>query len=110
MSSDVTGARQGAADGETSGRGTAPIRWRGRAPAAAPAAAAADLLPPISWAQLEEVLSAMAVTTDQALMVRHLLAGARRDAPRLPVEETIRDILCIGAAVAPVEPIARPAA
>lgn len=108
MSSDVTGARQIAADGEATGRATAPIRWRGRGPAAA--AAASDLLPPISWGQLEEVLTAMAVTTDQALMVKHLLAGARRDAPRLPVEETIRDILCIGAAVAAVEPIARPAA
>ena len=46
---------------------------------------------------------------DRALMVRHLLAGARRDADRLPVEETLRDILCIAAAAAG-EPAVRPAA
>ncbi|SFS52831.1 hypothetical protein [Brevundimonas viscosa] len=108
MSSSVSSRPAIAADGEEAGRITAPIRW-GQRRVATPSANS-DLLPPMRWDQLEAVLTAMASTSDRALMVRHLLAGARRDADRLPVEETIRDILCIGAAAATGEPAVRPAA
>ena len=107
MSSSVSGRSAMAADGEGSERVTTPIRW-GERRAAPAATASADLLPPVSWAQLEAVLTAMAISSDRAIMVRHLLAGARRDADRAPVEETIRDILCIAGAA--TEPAARPAA
>ncbi len=109
MSSSVSDRPAIAADGEEVERITAPIRWGQRRLATAPANAA-DLLPPMRWDQLEAVLTAMASTSDRAVMVRHLLAGARYDAARLPVEETIRDILCIGAAAATDQPAVRPAA
>lgn len=109
MSSSVSSRPAIAADGEEAGRITAPIRWGQRRLATAPADST-DLLPPMRWDQLEAVLTAMASTSERAVMVRHLLAGARCDADRLPVEETIRDILCIGAAAATGEPAVRPAA
>ena len=108
MSSSVSGRPAMAVDGEGAERITAPIRW-GERRVPTGAADAADLLPPMGWDQLEAVLTAMAISPDRALMVRHLLAGARRDADRLPVEETFRDILCIAAAAAG-EPAVRPAA
>lgn len=96
MSSSVSGRREAAAESKAAERITAPVRW-GEPPARV-AADGPDLLPPMSWDQLESVLTGMAVSPDRAMMVRHLLAGARRDAGRQPAEETIRDILCIGAA------------
>lgn len=105
MSSRVSGRSAIPADGEESGRVTAPIRWGARRLAPA-ATIPTDLLPPVSWTQLEAVLTAMAIGSDRAIMVRHLLAGARRDADQLPVEEMIRDILCIAGAAC--EPALRP--
>lgn len=105
MSSSVSSRSAVRIDGEAPERVTAPIRW---GEPASGTEASADFLPPVSWDQLEAVLAAMAVSPDRAIMVRHLLAGARRDADRLPVDETVRDILCIAAAA--VEPAGRPAA
>ena len=52
-------------------------------------------IPPFTWGQLEGVLVSLAKTTPKEKMVRHLLEATRKQAQFLPVEETIRDILCI---------------
>lgn len=57
------------------------------------------MLPPINWQQLEAVMIELANTDAKRLMVRHLVEGTRKQASFLPVEETIREILCIGYAL-----------
>jgi hypothetical protein len=71
-----------------------------------------ERLPAISWEQLEAVMVDLADTEAKRLMVRHLVEGTRKQAAFLPVEETIREILCIGFALMdgdfqPQEPTAR---
>lgn len=56
-------------------------------------------LPTIRWEQLETVMIDLADTEAKRLMVRHLVEGTRKQAAFLPVEETIREILCIGFAL-----------
>lgn len=46
--------------------------------------------------QLEAVLVSLAKSQPKEKMVRHLLEATRKQSQFLPVEETIRDILCIG--------------
>lgn len=58
-----------------------------------------EKLPAISWEQLEAVMINLADTEAKRLMVRHLVEGTRKQAAFLPVEETIREILCIGFAL-----------
>jgi hypothetical protein len=58
-----------------------------------------EKLPSISWEQLEAVMINLADTEAKRLMVRHLVEGTRKQAAFLPVEETIREILCIGFAL-----------
>ncbi|WP_438853136.1 hypothetical protein [Brevundimonas nasdae] len=53
-------------------------------------------IPSFTWGQLESVLVSLAKTAPKEKMVRHLLEATRKQAQFLPVEETIRDILCIG--------------
>ncbi len=115
MSSSISGGRAPAAGAdEAVDRVTAPVRWGGIEPRSSPAdndaGAPAELLPPISWDQLERVMMAMAASPDRRLMVRHLLQGARRNAATAPAEETVREILCIGAALGGAEPALPPAA
>jgi hypothetical protein len=92
-------------------RVTEPVRWGAGSPFADnDAGGAADGLPPITWDQLEAVMTAMAASPDRRLMVHHLLQGARRNAASAPVEETVREILCIAAALGGAEPPLPPAA
>lgn len=58
-----------------------------------------DPMPAMSWGQLEGVLASLADTDSKRLMCRHLVEGMRKQAPFLPVEETIREMLCIGYAL-----------
>ena len=58
-----------------------------------------EALPAIHWEQLETVMVGLANTEAKRLMVRHLVEGTRKQAAFLPVEETIREILCIGFAL-----------
>jgi hypothetical protein len=59
----------------------------------------AELLPTLRWDQLEAVMIELADTEAKRLMVRHLVEGVRKQAAFLPVQETIREILCIGFAL-----------
>lgn len=52
--------------------------------------------PTFTWGQLEAVLVSLAKSQPKEKMVRHLLEATRKQSQFLPVEETIRDILCIG--------------
>jgi len=59
----------------------------------------AEDLPIIRWAQLEVVMLELADSETKRLMVRHLIEGIRKQSGYLPVEETLREILCIGFAL-----------
>jgi hypothetical protein len=56
-------------------------------------------LPPMTWVQLETVMLSLANTDSKKLIVSHLVEGTRKQAPFLPVEEVIREILCISFAL-----------
>lgn len=56
-------------------------------------------LPIVRWAQLEAVMLELADSETKRLMVRHLIEGLRKQSEYLPVEETLREILCIGFAL-----------
>jgi hypothetical protein len=56
-------------------------------------------LPIIRWTQLEGVMLELADSETKRLMVRHLIEGLRKQSGYLPVEETLREILCIGFAL-----------
>lgn len=58
-----------------------------------------DIFPTMRWEQLETVMIDLADTEAKRLMVRHLVEGTRKQAAFLPVEETIREVLCIGFAL-----------
>ncbi|GAA0655539.1 hypothetical protein [Brevundimonas lenta] len=58
-----------------------------------------DELPAMRWSQLESVMISLADTDAKRLMVRHLVEGTRKQAAFLPVEETIREVLCISFAL-----------
>ena len=58
-----------------------------------------DVLPSMTWTQLETVMLRLANSESKKLIVRHLVEGTRKQAPFLPVDEIIRDILCIGFAL-----------
>jgi hypothetical protein len=53
-------------------------------------------LPSATWDQLETALASLADSHSKRLMVRHLVEATRKQALFLPVEETLREILCIG--------------
>lgn len=52
-----------------------------------------------TWAQLETVMLSLADRESKRLIVTHLIEATRKQAPFLPVEETIREILCISFAL-----------
>jgi hypothetical protein len=58
-----------------------------------------DHLPPLTWDQLEAVLISLADTADKQRLTRYLVEGTRKQAPFLPADETMREILCIGFAL-----------
>lgn len=53
----------------------------------------------MTWDQLETVMLSLADTNAKKLIVSHLVEGTRKQAPFLPVEEVIREILCISFAL-----------
>ncbi len=59
----------------------------------------ADLLPPITWSELERQLSSLSATAAGASMVHDLVAATRKQASFKPSELVIREILCIASAV-----------
>lgn len=59
----------------------------------------ADLLPPITWSELERQLSSLSATPVGASMVHDLVAATRKQATFKPTELLVREILCIASAV-----------
>ncbi|WP_397419769.1 hypothetical protein [Phenylobacterium sp.] len=54
-----------------------------------------EVLPAISWTQLERQLVDLAATPAQADMARHLVSATRKLAPFKPPEMVLREILCM---------------
>jgi hypothetical protein len=59
----------------------------------------AELLPPITWSELERQLSSLSATPAGAAMVHDLVSATRKQAPFKPSELVVREILCIASAV-----------
>ncbi|USQ95136.1 hypothetical protein [Caulobacter sp. RL271] len=59
----------------------------------------AELLPPITWSELERQLMNLALTPTAAAMVPDLVAATRKQASFKPNELVMREILCIASAV-----------
>jgi hypothetical protein len=59
----------------------------------------AELLPPITWGELERQLTSLSVSPTGAAMVRDLVEATRKQAPFKPSELVLREILCIASAV-----------
>ena len=59
----------------------------------------ADLLPPITWGELERQLKSLSVSPAGASMVHDLVEATRKQAPFKPSELLMREILCIARAV-----------
>jgi hypothetical protein len=60
---------------------------------------AADLLPPITWSELQRQLMSLSATPAGAAMVHDLVAATRKQATFKPTELVMREILCIASAV-----------
>jgi hypothetical protein len=59
----------------------------------------ADLLPPITWSELERQLASLSATAAGAAMVHDLVAATRKQARFKPSELVVRELLCIASAV-----------
>ncbi|MET3668077.1 hypothetical protein [Caulobacter sp. 1776] len=59
----------------------------------------AEMLPPITWSELERQLQSLSVTPAGAMMVHDLVAATRKQASFKPNELVMREILCIASAV-----------
>ncbi len=59
----------------------------------------AELMPPLTWSELERQLMNLAVTPTAASMVPDLVAATRKQASFKPNELVMREILCIASAV-----------
>lgn len=59
----------------------------------------AELLPPITWGELERQLTNLSVSPAGAAMVHDLMAATQKQASFKPSELVIREILCIASAV-----------
>lgn len=59
----------------------------------------AEMLPPITWSELERQLMSLAVSPAAASMVPELVAATRKQASFKPNELVMREILCIASAV-----------
>lgn len=59
----------------------------------------AEMLPPITWSELERQLQSLAVSPAAASMVPELVAATRKQASFKPNELVMREILCIASAV-----------
>lgn len=54
-----------------------------------------QMIPAVSWAQLERQLMDLAETPARAAMARELVSGARKQAAFKPPEMVLREILCL---------------
>jgi hypothetical protein len=59
----------------------------------------AEMLPPITWSELERQLTNLSASPAGASMVRDLVAATRKQASFKPNELVMREILCIASAV-----------
>ena len=59
----------------------------------------AEVLPPITWSELERQLQNLSVTPAGASMVHDLVEATRKQASFKPSELILREILCIASAV-----------
>lgn len=58
-----------------------------------------DLLPPITWSELERQLTSLSATAAGAAMVHDLVSATRKQATFKPSELVMREILCIASAL-----------
>lgn len=56
-----------------------------------------DLVPGLTWTQLQTLLMSMADTPEKKAMVPHLVEGTRKQAPFLTPEGNLKEIIYIGA-------------
>lgn len=56
-----------------------------------------DLIPGVTWSQLQTVLMSLADTPVKKTMVQHLVEGTRKQAPFLTAEGSLKEIIYIGA-------------
>lgn len=56
-----------------------------------------DLIPGVTWSQLQTVLMSLADTPVKKTMVHHLVEGTRKQAPFLTAEGSLKEIIYIGA-------------
>lgn len=58
-----------------------------------------EAIPPVSWAEVETMLLALATTPTKELMVHHLVEGARKQARFLTPTGVLTEICLIAAAL-----------
>lgn len=64
-----------------------------------PSLNSAELLPPITWGELERQLTNLSASPAGASMVHDLMAATQKQASFKPSELVMREILCIASAV-----------
>jgi hypothetical protein len=58
-----------------------------------------DLIPAVSWAEVEGILLRMANTPDKRLMVRHLVEGTRKQSSFLTPEGVLAELFYLATAL-----------
>lgn len=58
-----------------------------------------DTIPPVSWSELETILLGMATNETKRRMVRHLMEGARKQAPFMTAGGVMTELVYIAAAM-----------
>jgi hypothetical protein len=58
-----------------------------------------DTIPPVSWCEMEAILLGMATTDTKRCMVRHLMEGARKQAPFMATAGVMTELIYIAAAM-----------
>lgn len=58
-----------------------------------------DTIPPVSWREMEAIFYQMATTEPKRRMVRHLIEGARKQAPFMTSGGVMTELIYIAAAM-----------
>lgn len=58
-----------------------------------------NIIPPISWSEMEAILMGLATTDTKRFMVRHLMEGARKQAPFMTSAGVMTELVYIAAAM-----------
>nr|WP_314188012.1 hypothetical protein [uncultured Brevundimonas sp.] len=58
-----------------------------------------DTIPPVSWSEMEVILLGMASSENKRRMVRHLMEGARKQAPFMTAGGIMTELVYIAAAM-----------